>query len=607
MTDDRDKTQPLRDPGTGREETLRTAAGMAATAFGQTDVGRQRTVNQDTLGNRVGQHAEQAASLGLLYAIADGMGGHARGEVASAMAIDQLFARFYAGNVGEDPRRVLSKVLVETNNAVYQAGREAGGPSMGTTLTTALLRDDALYVGNIGDSRTYCIRAGQIEQLTHDHSLIGEQVRSGLLTEEQARQSTVRNVITRAVGYRDEVEPDVFTFPIAAGDIVLLCSDGLHTMVDNQELAQALSTRPLTSAVSGLIELAKQRGGPDNITALAVRVDQLANAVAMGSGETTTVPVTPSLNDAITKPTVRMEGGEVADTAISDDAPTAPIAPVGRVAAPHVVPPAPPPAVPPPASAPLIPVPSPPRKQTGRFPAALLVVLPLLVLTALGAGFVAYAGRDQGPSRGTVIAADPTTGAAAGAVATPLSTVTASQPSVAVAAASNATTRTPQATGATLQPTPLPGGTAPATGTTAGGSEPRPSGTMPLLLTGTIQFRPPLNPGQAMRIPEEWEVVVFATSTFPPGFPERPTDEQLAGMPTTWRGAIKPPSLSGNFGYDVQGEWSLTSDQGTFLVALRHKAMPSRFLLPEPTQLRVTFGSRQAPFTHNLAITEPIE
>src|SRR5918997_1563023 len=111
MTDDRDKTQPFGDPGAGREETAHTNGGLVATAFGMTDVGMQRSVNQDTLGNRVGQHADRTMDLGLLYAIADGMGGHARGEVASALAIQHLFARYYSGDPADDPRRMLERVL----------------------------------------------------------------------------------------------------------------------------------------------------------------------------------------------------------------------------------------------------------------------------------------------------------------------------------------------------------------------------------------------------------------------------------------------------------------------------------------------------------------
>ena len=610
MTDDRDKTQPLSDPGAGREETFRTDSGLVATAYGQTDVGCVRSVNQDTLGNRVGAYLPQVPDFGLLYAVADGMGGHARGEVASALAIEQLFARYYGGDPSEDPRRNLAQVLIDTNGAVYQAGRDGGGASMGTTLTMALLRNDTLFVGNIGDSRTYCIRAGQIEQLTHDHSLIGEQVRSGLLTEAQARQSSIRNVITRAVGYRDEVEPDVFTFPIMAGDIILLCSDGLHSMVDSQELVQAFTTQPLSAAVPTLIDLAKQRGGPDNITALAVRIDKLGGKGALRD-DATTVPFTPSLDDAVTRPMLRVEeGGEQFNevTATGEARPAAPM------------PIAPPPAMPPPPAAKpqAISPPPPASRRSSRFPLAFLVLLPLLLLAAVGGGLVAFASRDDPSPSGTVLAGDPSPGGGGTSIVASSIATTSANPTIAPrstdapnviattasAAGGTATAaRTPQSSAAIAQPTP-PVAVAP-TSTTSAGSEPRPSGTSLLLINGTIQFRQLPNFGQIQRIPDEWEIVIYAASTFPGGvIPQNPTAEQLADMPLIWRGAIKPATGNGPLNYEVSGEWTLSAPAGDFVIALREKDNSARIVLPEVA--RVNVDSQQTPKTHNLTITESL-
>src|SRR5262249_37583821 len=133
-------------------------------------------------------------------------------------------------------------------------------------------------------------------------SLIGEQVRSGILTEAQARTSSIRNVITRAVGYRDSVEPDIFAFMVNAGDILLLCSDGLHGLVENEEIAQHLSTKPLKAAIDGLINLARERGGPDNITALAVRIDQIGEVVLSEDDERTTDVAIIAPDDQATRP-----------------------------------------------------------------------------------------------------------------------------------------------------------------------------------------------------------------------------------------------------------------------------------------------------------------
>lgn len=278
------------------------SGGIVVTAVGLTDIGCHRQVNQDSLGNLVRLYADHTAELGLLFAIADGMGGHSRGEVASDLAMKNLFAHYYASDPHGEPQQALAQALLATNAAVHEAGRTVGGGNMGTTLTAALFRAGRLYVANIGDSRTYRLREGQSEQLTHDHSLIGEQVRSGILTEAQARQSNIRNVITRAVGYRPHVEADIFSYPLAIGDIILLCSDGLHGPVEDGELTQILSTHDLPVAVQQLIDLARERGGLDNITALAIRVDALPTTNADDPERTRTIATLPRLSDDVTVP-----------------------------------------------------------------------------------------------------------------------------------------------------------------------------------------------------------------------------------------------------------------------------------------------------------------
>ena len=606
MTNDRDMVQQPNDPGAGREETSRAGDGLVATAFGLTDIGSVRSTNQDTLGNRVGRYAAQTASLGLLYAIADGMGGHARGEVASALSIEQLFARYYHVDPHEAAPQALARVMVETNAAVFQAGRDHGGASMGTTLTLALLRDNTLYVGNIGDSRTYRIRDGQIEQLTHDHSLIGEQVRGGLLTEDQARQSSIRNVITRAVGYREQVEPDIFTFPVAPNDILLLCSDGLHGLADRQELAQAFNGQPLGTAVSSLIELAKQRGGSDNITALAVRVDQSGTASA-ALADAATLPFTRSLNDAVTKPFAR-----------TDEA-TEPINQPVAVAVPGQASPAPqrppaPPAAPPPGAPPpspsAAPIPPPPRAQpASRLPIALLIAVPLLLLTVIGAGVVFLRGRAAlATPTATVV------GVASAPIATPTSAQANPSPSAAAAIAATlpattiATARAVPSNGPTI-PTPAPPGTTipglPATVNTptAGPSIALPSVT---LVSGTIRFTK-LSPPIAQKVPDEWEVVVYAASLFPQGLPARLTPEQFANVVPTWSGTIQANGIAA-FSYEVRGPWALPGDQAATVIVLRNRANPARILIPEPAeQSRITANKNQPVANHLLTIIEPVE
>lgn len=600
MTNDRDKTQPFSDQGAGREETLQTKGGLTATAFGLTDVGVQRSVNQDTLGNRVGQHKDRMMDLGLLYAVADGMGGHARGEVASALAIQHLFAHYYDGDPQDDPRRMLEKVLIETNAAVHQAGRESGGAAMGTTLTMALLRNNTLFVGNIGDSRTYCIRRGQIEQLTHDHSLIGEQVRNGLLTEAQAKQSSIRNVITRAVGYREEVEPDVFTFEIETGDIVLLCSDGLHSMVDNHELAQHLSMQPLGVAVPALIELAKQRGGPDNITALAVRIDAI-NASAGARDDATTVPLGPSLNDAVTKPFTRADGSEETRRDVPAIATMA--APAAQAPPPAAPPVAPPPAAPP--ASPIAPAPPrsvpPARRSSGRFPVVFLIVLPLLLLAVAGAGLVAIAGNDDDP--GTVGTTAPVatqapsntpTGAsasqpasAAGSGALPSASAA---PSAGVVGASP--TRSPSSGIVSTPNTSAVAPAATATNVSAGGSE-----NTRTIISGMITLI-----GQPIQA-TDFEIVIYLASDIP-GIAignDPPVESQLIALTPTWVGAVtaqSAPLLS----YEARGEWTSPAKDERAIIALRRKAT-GQIVYPEREQWLVTLNDTQPLTNHALVFT----
>lgn len=521
--------------GAGREEVYSTNGGIVVTAYGLSDIGCQRPINQDTLGNRVSQFAAQAPGMGLLYAVADGMGGHARGEVASAVAIDELFARYYAVNPTLEPRQALAQVMIETNSAVHQAGRKAGGGTMGTTLTTVLLRDNILYVGNIGDSRTYLVRGDKIKQLSYDHSLIGEQVRSGLLTEAQARTSSIRNVITRAVGYRDIVEPDVFAFTVNPGDILLLCSDGLHGYVENEELARHLSTQPLKAAVDTLIALANERGGPDNITALVIRIDQIGDVVLSEDDERTTDVEIVVPDDQATKPmpAIRSQPTEeiVADL---PPAPVAPPLPPARAAPAGAPPPPPPLAAPPidhkavtqvlqrvppgpptgPPPAPPLTIAPPPPARKGRIPVWFFLLLPLLLIGIIAAGAVAV-----GAMNGRQTAATATTGPAVGAtptaagVAPVVSTTPTAVPTV-VPTAPPAASAAPTSSGG-VQPTSTRTGPAlspplPTVGTQPSGATPTVAGVgLPVTITGTITFG--LGVTAPANFATSWEVAFYDT------------------------------------------------------------------------------------------------
>jgi protein phosphatase len=250
-----------------------------------TDVGRRRDHNEDYLGDFLinGQPPYNSVAVGergYLFAVADGMGGHAAGEVASEMAINALFEEYYnfptSGNAAEDLLRSISMA----NQKVHIAGITGGKGQMGTTLTLALILGNRMVVGNVGDSRTYLIRNGEARRISKDHSMVQEQVDLGVLTEEQAEKSLMRNVITRAIGHREQVEPDFFEEELQKGDVVMLCSDGLHGQVNEATIANVVSAAiqggtGLGNAAETLVAMANELGGPDNISVILVGIAEL--------------------------------------------------------------------------------------------------------------------------------------------------------------------------------------------------------------------------------------------------------------------------------------------------------------------------------------------
>jgi PPM family protein phosphatase len=228
----------------------------------KTDTGRQRHANEDSYFARAP-----------LFAVADGMGGAQAGEVASRIAAGAFEKR---GQVSaEEPAEgTLEQIAQSANREIHQLAQEdSSRAGMGTTLTSALVRGDEVALGHVGDSRAYVLRDGQLKRLTKDHSLVEELRRQGRLTEEQAEEHPQRSIITRALGPEPSVNVDTMTFPAKDGDVFLLCSDGLTTMVSDDEIRQILvEARSLRNAVSKLVEAANRGGGRDNITAVAFRV-----------------------------------------------------------------------------------------------------------------------------------------------------------------------------------------------------------------------------------------------------------------------------------------------------------------------------------------------
>ncbi len=231
----------------------------------RTDTGRKRESNQDSF--LINQE------LGL-YIVADGMGGHSGGEVASAMAVkavEQFVLEHRAENL--EPRDLISKAYRQASNAIYdRAARDTKLMGMGTTMVLIYVRDGSAFIANVGDSRVYLFQRPHLWQITEDHSLMNEQLRAGIITEEQVRTFANRNVITRSVGYERDVNVDIFERPTVLGDEFLLCSDGLTGMVDDSLISQLFTENPGEQVTNACIEKALQNGGEDNVTVMHLQV-----------------------------------------------------------------------------------------------------------------------------------------------------------------------------------------------------------------------------------------------------------------------------------------------------------------------------------------------
>jgi PPM family protein phosphatase len=232
----------------------------------RTDTGRQRQANEDSYFARAP-----------VFAVADGMGGAQAGEVASRIAAGAFEER----SVGDEPAEgQLEEIAQEANREIHQLAQvDSSRAGMGTTLTAAMVRDDEVALGHVGDSRAYVLRAGELKRLTKDHSLVEELRRQGRLTEEQAEEHPQRSIITRALGPEPQVNVDTMTFPARDGDVFLLCSDGLTTMVSDDEIRDILvGAKNLRTAVNRLVDAANRGGGRDNITAVAFRLAETEQA-----------------------------------------------------------------------------------------------------------------------------------------------------------------------------------------------------------------------------------------------------------------------------------------------------------------------------------------
>lgn len=243
-----------------------------------TDVGCQREHNEDFVEAYNPPDPEQRRRKGLLFVVADGMGGHQAGEVASETAVQTISHEYYRD---PDPQvaPALVRAIQKANAVIYERAQESiGQVGMGTTVVAAVARGPELVLANVGDSRAYLLRNGNLRQVTRDHSFVEEQIRAGVLTREEARAHPRRNVVTRALGPKPEVDVDTYGGKLSPGDVLLLCSDGLSEYVPDHEMEGILRQSTSQEAVDMLIALARDRGGGDNISALVVKAAPASDA-----------------------------------------------------------------------------------------------------------------------------------------------------------------------------------------------------------------------------------------------------------------------------------------------------------------------------------------
>jgi PPM family protein phosphatase len=252
------------------------------------DMGKVRTNNEDFLGHWAPETPELARSHGWLFTVADGVGGQDMGEVASRLAVETLTEGFRRAKPEEPHATVLARLVQAANSRIYEAGREAspGGVPMATTIVACALRYDRVVVAHAGDSRCYLIRRGQTTALTRDHTVVADQVRLGVMSAKEAATASTRHILSRSLGHDLFVAVDTNEHQLLSGDYLLLCSDGFHGAIPENELGGLIGHHAdVADATRKLVELAVQRDGGDNTTVLLIHV-QHVERVGMYRGRT---------------------------------------------------------------------------------------------------------------------------------------------------------------------------------------------------------------------------------------------------------------------------------------------------------------------------------
>jgi protein phosphatase len=241
----------------------------------RTDVGRVRDHNEDYLGHAAPATPAQVRTHGWMFVLADGVGGQEKGEVASRTAVESMVAGFHKTKDGESHSAVMQRLVQHANTRVFESsvtgGRTTAG--MATTIVACALRYDRVCVAHVGDSRCYLIRNGKAAQITRDHTVAGEQVRLGLITAQEAAEGETSHILSRSLGNELVANVDTNDHQIFVGDVLLLCSDGLHGAVEDSEMATICGPgQDLPLAAEKLVALANDRGGGDNISVQLIRI-----------------------------------------------------------------------------------------------------------------------------------------------------------------------------------------------------------------------------------------------------------------------------------------------------------------------------------------------
>lgn len=245
-----------------------------------TDCGPVRPHNEDFVGHSLPSSLLHARSRGWVFVLADGVGGQERGEVASRLAVETVLSECASLSKGENPETLFERSIQAANHRVY----EAGHGSIASTLVACALRFDRATVAHVGDSRCYLIRDGRPQRLTRDHTALNDQARLGFFPAQEAQRARLRSTLTRSLGTQLFVSPDITEHHVIPGDLLLLCSDGLHGAVPDEKIARvATSTDDLTDAAQRLIAIANQSDGGDNVSVQLIRVKSV-EAVGMYRG-----------------------------------------------------------------------------------------------------------------------------------------------------------------------------------------------------------------------------------------------------------------------------------------------------------------------------------